>query len=96
MKTLEVTFSIAFQVPDTGDKTYDCMVALDAVKKFLNGKPSYELLRAVQSVYGGDPLVQITKLKRSSKSWIDDSGDSQPPPFNIEVPIEEDDTRRRA
>jgi hypothetical protein len=87
MKTLEVTISITVQVYDTGDKTYDCLVAVDAAKKILEHRPSYDLLRNNRANYG-DPQVQIVKLRSMSMGGIVDVGGLQAPPLNIEVPVE--------
>lgn len=87
MKTLEITVSITLQVADTGDKTYDCLVAVEEAKDLLNTTPGYELLRGHRVQYG-QPLVKITKIKMAEKGWVVGSGDSRPLPLNIETPIE--------
>lgn len=93
MKTLEVTISITLQVPDTEDKTYDCLMAVDRAKTLLNDMPGYQLLRNDRSTYG-DPLVQITKLKSTSQGWVADLGNLQPPPLHIDIPIEGEAAQR--
>ena len=64
MKMLEVTITIKLQVADTDDKLGDCLTAMDSAKKLLDEKPGHELLRMKQ-VYFGEPLVSITRLRRS-------------------------------
>lgn len=88
MKTLEVTISITIQIKDTGDKTYDCLAALDAAKAAINHRPSYELLRDHRDPsHFGAPTVRITKIKRDVRGGIRD-GDMERPPLNIDTPIE--------
>jgi hypothetical protein len=86
MKTLEVVISITLHVDDTGDKTYDCLAAIDAAKVLLNQRPGYQLLRDLNATYGQE-LVEITRLKSVDRGGVM-GRDSYPPPLSIKILVE--------
>lgn len=86
MNMLEVTITVTLQVPDTGDKVGDCLAAMDAAKKLFNEKPGHKLLR-VKKAWNGDPLVSITRLRRSFLGGVIGTGGSLEP-LCIDVPVE--------